>query len=305
MRLRALRMPGMARGFEPRSRVALGPRVVRLFALGNGLRLMLVLSALLVTAAFAETPLAVSVPAGDLSEALELLARQYGVDVIYPSEQLKGKKTQGVVGTFEPTQAFTKLLDGTSLTLSEEGGALLIVPRTNHARPPPGRRISEPLPQVEIQAQRAKLSEMRKELDRLEDQFFREYNQLNTDHQWDVHCRTEIRTGSHVGIRICTPAFVSEAMHLGQRPAFQGRPDQQMSVSPAAPVAYTLILQKTAAYQKNMIEIVRAHPELFELVKQRAELAEQYQVALKMKFTGKSPAWDASRYPSADAQASR
>jgi hypothetical protein len=266
----------------------------------------LALAAIFATAAFAETPLAVSVPAGDLSQALELLARQYGLDVIYPSEQLKGKKTRGVAGTLEPTQAFTKLLEGTSLVISEEGGALLIVPRANASRPPPpGRSISAPLPQVEIQAQRTKLSEMRRELDRLEEQFFAEYNKLNTDHQWDVHCRTEIRTGSHVGIRICTPAFVSQAMHLGQRPAILGRTDQQMSASPAAPVAYTLIQQKTAAYQKNMIEIVRTHPELFDLIKQRAELAEHYQAALKMKFTGKSPAWDASRYPNGDAQAPR
>ena len=98
MRLRELRMPG----FEPRRRAPRGPSVVRRFVLGNGLRLALALSVLLATAAFAETPVAVSVPAGDLSEALELLARQYGVDVIYPSDQLKGKKTQGVVGTLEP-----------------------------------------------------------------------------------------------------------------------------------------------------------------------------------------------------------
>ena len=61
MRLRPLRSPG----------------VVRRFVLGSGLRVALALSVLLATAAFAETPLAVSVPAGDLSEALESLARQY------------------------------------------------------------------------------------------------------------------------------------------------------------------------------------------------------------------------------------
>ena len=69
----------------------------------------------------------VNVPRGNLIDGLESLARQYGVDLIYPSEQLEGQKTRGVRGRLAPVEAFRKLLEGTPLVVSEEDGALLIV----------------------------------------------------------------------------------------------------------------------------------------------------------------------------------
>jgi hypothetical protein len=234
------------------------------------------------SAAFAETRVAVNVPAGDLTQALESLARQCGIDIIYPSDQLRGRTTPGISGTLEPTQAVKQLLDGTSLTLSEEGGALLITQSVSSPAAAAPRASAEPLPQVEIQAQRAKLSAMRKELDRLETQFFKEYNRVNADPEWDVHCTTEIPTGSHVGIRVCRPEFVSRAMRNAELAPRLGR---------ASPSPYTLILQKTPAYQRNMIDAVRKHPELLDLVRQRAELAQRYEVERRLKLTGKTPVW--------------
>ncbi len=35
------------------------------------------------------------------------------------------------------------------------------------------------------------------------------------------------------------------------------------------------------AYQKNMVEVVRKHPELLELIKQRNQLVERYRAALQ------------------------
>lgn len=76
--------------------------------------------------AMADTPKVVNVQAGELTDALETLAKQCGVDVIYPSSQLRGLRTQGVSGTLEVKEAFRKLIEGTPLTLKEEGGAVLI-----------------------------------------------------------------------------------------------------------------------------------------------------------------------------------
>jgi hypothetical protein len=56
--------------------------------------------------AMAGAPKSVSVPAGDLADGIELLAKQCGVDVIYPSGLLAGRTTQGVNGTLEPMDAF-------------------------------------------------------------------------------------------------------------------------------------------------------------------------------------------------------
>lgn len=76
--------------------------------------------------AVADTPKTVNVVAGNLSDALETLAKQCGVDVIYPSSHLKGLTTEGVSGVLETRAAFQELLRGTRLVMKEEGGSVLI-----------------------------------------------------------------------------------------------------------------------------------------------------------------------------------
>jgi hypothetical protein len=68
----------------------------------------------------------ISVPAGDLSEAVELLARQAGVEVTYQDDALRGFRTAGIQGAFEVMTAFGKLLEGTPLVATWAKGKLLI-----------------------------------------------------------------------------------------------------------------------------------------------------------------------------------
>lgn len=107
----------------------------------------------------AAMPKSVSVPAGDLIDAIESLAKQSGVDVVYPSALLKGRRTRGVDGTLEPAEAFRRLLEGTSLQLSEEGSALLITQGAAVAQPGADgaatvQHFAVPLPEVQVQAWR-------------------------------------------------------------------------------------------------------------------------------------------------------
>ncbi|MHC9083598.1 TonB-dependent receptor [Luteimonas sp. RIT-PG2_3] len=104
-----------------------------------------VLSLPVIPAAVAAEPKPVEVAAGDLVEALEALARQFGVNAIYPSEQLRGLRTQGVSGVLETREAFEKLLEGTTLNVTEEDGSVLIslprqVPAATPAVPGAARR---------------------------------------------------------------------------------------------------------------------------------------------------------------------
>ncbi|MEJ1964919.1 MAG: STN domain-containing protein [Gammaproteobacteria bacterium] len=229
--------------------------------------------------AIAEAPKSVNVPAGELIDALESLAKQCGVDIIYPSSQLKGRRTQGVNGMLPPTDAFKRLLEGTPLVLREEGGALPITQAASASMPATVAQSPEELiPEVEIEAERATLSALRAELEKLEDQFYTQYNRLNSDHQYDVTCRTGIPTGSHVERRICRPVFVVQASEDASR----GRTPQP-----------GLVLQgKTPEYQKNMVDLVAKHPELLELVKERNALAERYEASRKQKLNGKIAVWD-------------
>ena len=86
--------------------------------------------------AYAVDPQPIDIPAGDLTSALEFLARQSDVELVYRSEQLKGLKTQGVSGNLTPSQALTRLLEGTPLGIrTDASGAILIGPNAVAAKP--------------------------------------------------------------------------------------------------------------------------------------------------------------------------
>jgi outer membrane receptor protein involved in Fe transport len=77
----------------------------------------------------------INVPAGDLVQALESLARQLDVSIVYQAPQLAGLKTHGVSGKLTSQEAVKKLLEGTSLTVNVDStGAMLIsTPRQSGA----------------------------------------------------------------------------------------------------------------------------------------------------------------------------
>src|SRR5882762_7494259 len=81
--------------------------------------------------ALADAPKKVDVPAGDLTAALETLAKQSGVEFVYSAEQLKGIHTKGVHGEFTPEKAVIKLLEGTKLKLTTHGSGALLISENN------------------------------------------------------------------------------------------------------------------------------------------------------------------------------
>lgn len=86
-------------------------------------------AACLSVAAFASEPRDISIPAGDLAPALESLAKESGLLLIFQSDDLRGVRTQGVSGKLSPEEAVAKLISGTSLTMKTDAvGAILISP---------------------------------------------------------------------------------------------------------------------------------------------------------------------------------
>ena len=85
--------------------------------------------------AIADSPKQINVPAGDLVTALETLARQADISVVYQAQQLAGLRTGGVTGSLTPQEAVTKLLQGTKLHLRTDPitGAMLIEPPHTNA----------------------------------------------------------------------------------------------------------------------------------------------------------------------------
>jgi iron complex outermembrane recepter protein len=79
--------------------------------------------------AIADAPKQVDIPAGELSVALLRFSKQYGADLVYRPEQVRGVKTHGAHGSLTTEQAAAQLLQGTTLELrTDPSGAMLIAP---------------------------------------------------------------------------------------------------------------------------------------------------------------------------------
>lgn len=92
--------------------------------------LLLSLACCAALAANAQTPAAsFNIPAGDLAGALNALARQSDLQLVYRADQLKGLQTSGVHGASSADQALAGLLRGSGFRASrDDSGAVLIVP---------------------------------------------------------------------------------------------------------------------------------------------------------------------------------
>ncbi len=66
------------------------------------------------------------IPAGPLAEALQAFSRRSGVQLVYSSELVAGKASQGARGTMSDAQALAQLLSGTGYTGSLSGNTATI-----------------------------------------------------------------------------------------------------------------------------------------------------------------------------------
>jgi outer membrane receptor protein involved in Fe transport len=89
--------------------------------------------------AMADVPKVVNIPAGDLLPALQELQKQAAVELVYRSVDLEGLHTDGVQGTYEPTEAIRLLLKGTLLELKVDrtGAMLIAMPKAKSPSEPP------------------------------------------------------------------------------------------------------------------------------------------------------------------------
>ena len=69
----------------------------------------------------------INIAPGDLAAALEILAKQSGVEFVYSAEQVKGLRTRGVEGEFTAKEAVIKLLEGTRLIIASEADAAILI----------------------------------------------------------------------------------------------------------------------------------------------------------------------------------
>jgi hypothetical protein len=233
----------------------------------------------------------IMIPAQPLGSSLQELAKQSGIQIIFFSKLVEGQQAPALNGSFEPAAAVAILLEGTDLmyqVLNDRAMQIIAKPLAAAAPwaqlpdPPP----DGPMDEVRIEGRYQKLSEMKAEIENLEGQFYAAYNKLNPMPQYNIACQASAPLGSHIVQRRCRPLFISQAAELKSESFVdaQGRVLVDGSSNVSSPA---IIQQQMQAYQKNMIDIVRKHPELLQLLEERSALAERYQALLNKKLKKK------------------
>lgn len=70
--------------------------------------------------------LALDIPAGDLKPALDRYAQQTGVQLLYRTDDVQGRRSNGVQGRLDAHQALDALLAGTGLAIRRDNGSVVI-----------------------------------------------------------------------------------------------------------------------------------------------------------------------------------
>ncbi len=91
------------------------------------------LSAVAITSISPALAAGFNISGGDLKTALDAYAKQSGVALMYSVDAVKGIQTKGVTGDVSSDTALTRILSGTGLSVREESGAMVIIPRRSSA----------------------------------------------------------------------------------------------------------------------------------------------------------------------------
>ena len=211
----------------------------------------------------------IRIPAQPLGASLKQLGDFIGVDMVFQPKAVEGRQAPQLTSPFTFEGALDTLLAGTGLTYRVRGAKAIEI-------------IGDPIDEVTVQAQREKLSAILNEFTQLERQFYDEYNEVNTEPDYEIECGVE----SHGvgGVEHCEPRFVKKAMQQAVTGFLQGH----AYVSP-----WLAIKAREADYQRNMENLVRKNPQLVGILMKRAAAGQRYYAVRKKKFAGgKVFVWD-------------
>ena len=157
--------------------------------------------------------------------------------------------------------------------------ALLLVPLAHGASDAASPSDSKASDEVVIQATRADLVKLGKEVELAAQRFYQRYNELNTKREYAVHCYTEAHTGSRFTQTHCQPGYQNDAEHDAGRDFllyFQNSKDGVPQGGPPAPSSLAIDAGR-GDFQKHVMEVTRKNPDLQKLLDEHAELVKRFE----------------------------
>jgi hypothetical protein len=95
------------------------------------------------------------------------------------------------------------------------------------------------------------LQRLQNEALRAEEAFFKAFNAVNGDHEFDVHCEYRSRPNSRFQTRLCLAEFVATLEADDTRALLQGVPE---------PPTYALMAEKTKQLREKLLDAARQSP---------------------------------------------
>jgi hypothetical protein len=145
----------------------------------------------------------------------------------------------------------------------------------------PGENLDE----LVIRAKRLKLREMRTQIVEVEDRFYAKYNELNTNDDYDIHCREYTPTGSISKDRVCRASF-EERLDVHYARDVMRMMDGEGTVPPPQDPDREL-LEKYTLLRKHALKVINANPELRRMVREREALDKAYNEEQKIRLNGR------------------
>jgi len=126
-----------------------------------------------------------------------------------------------------------------------------------------------------------KASTLRKEMAKVEKEYFALYNKLNTQRQFDMVCRMEAATGSNFARRVCQPRYLENAKQANAAERIDAANHAGTPPTGGAQVGATMlgatsvVDSQQEAFRQNMLDVLQRSPELRALGQKRDELQHQ------------------------------
>jgi hypothetical protein len=175
---------------------------------------------------------------------------------------------------------------------------LLLAPLAFAANAEAAQEQKDSLDTVVVEGRLHQLEALRNEMVLVEDKFYEQYNALNPVRDFDTHCYVESRTGTRTKSRYCRAVYQERAFEReGQDysealKTMMGGAEVQPWVPPTP--STVMIEARRKDYQQNIRSVVKSHPELIELLRQRYELGQRYEATRRSLFEPKAGEADKS-----------
>ena len=158
-------------------------------------------------------------------------------------------------------------------------GAATAVPGANRDR---GLATAEsPRELDEVAVNGKKWRDLKREMIEVEDRFYKRFNTLNTNDDFDIHCQMDKPTGTIVPQRQCQMQFLVEAGATDGQEFHRGLigTSSNRNVNTPLAVLQPLWLQRRAEFRATARALLEKDPELLALATRLARLRAEYDQA--------------------------